>query len=130
MPELRGPDDTSHFDEDLDQSESSHAAPRTRRAGAFSGEPLTFVGYSYRRTGPNLDPSAVSRSMSVASLAVSPDVFRRSGPPSGDIDDVAADLKRAQQEAERWKTKYQAEKKVRCPRVLRRGSDGPAPLRL
>ena len=48
VPELRGPDDTSHFDEDFDQVDPSHD-PKTRKAGAFTGEHLSFVGYTFRR---------------------------------------------------------------------------------
>jgi len=50
VPELRGPDDTSHFDDDFDQPDSGGES-KAKKATAFTGEPLSFVGYTFRRSG-------------------------------------------------------------------------------
>jgi hypothetical protein len=85
VPELRGPDDASLFDDDLDDSDGSHSggsgpgaaghggagAPGKRKAGAFTGEALAFIGYTFRRGGLATAAAATGETRPVGTLPLS-----------------------------------------------------------
>jgi len=69
VPELRGPDDTSNFDEDFDQL-GDNGVDRPKKPGSFTGEPLAFVGYSFVRNSASLSASRSLPSSCASSLCL------------------------------------------------------------
>lgn len=102
VPELAGPDDTSNFDEDFDDvAPTPSYLKKGDRPSEFSGEDLSFVGYTFSRVGIFSGDGATK---DAAKAVIEHTALSRQASDMSRTTEV--EFRRYREDAERWQTKF------------------------